>query len=76
MMPTEISRKVHNIMAREMGSMGKFIINKQCKNMGLDPDEIRKEDLRRLSRAIGEVMIAFGGRAKAVKIEEEIKKLD
>jgi hypothetical protein len=76
MMPTEISRKVHNIMAREMGSMGKFIINKQCKNIGLDPEEIKKEDLRRLSKAIGEVMISFGGRTKAVKIEEEIKKLD
>jgi hypothetical protein len=74
-MGSEISRKVHNIMAREMGSMGKFIISKQCKDIGLDPEQIAKDDLLKLSQAIGKVMIHFGGSTKAVRIEDEIKKI-
>ena len=73
---TELSRKLHNIMAREMGSMGKFIIDKQCKNIGLKSDTITKEDLIKLSKALGNVMVHFGGRDKAEKLIAEIKKLE
>jgi hypothetical protein len=75
-MTTELSRKLYNIMAREMGSMGKFIIEKQCKNIGLESDAITKEDLMRLSKALGNVMVHFGGREKAEKLISEIKKLE
>lgn len=75
-MPTELSRKIHNIMAREMGSMGKFIITKQCKNIGVDSDEIKREDLEKLSEALKDVMLHFGGRDKALKLASEIRKLE
>jgi len=74
-MATELSRKVHNLMAREMGSMGKFIIGKQCRDLGLNPDDISKGNLEKLSKAIGKVMVSFGGKEKALKIADEIRKL-
>ena len=74
-MSAEISRKVHNIMAREMGQMGKFIVTKQCNNLGLDENNIRSADLPKLSKVLAEVMKTFGGDEKARRIELEIKRL-
>ena len=74
-MQTEISRKIHSIMAREMGQLGKFIVKKQCQDIGCEPDEIEEKHLRELSHALGKVMVTFGGEAKAKIIEAEIKKL-
>ncbi|MCK4266774.1 MAG: hypothetical protein KAX31_05790 [Thermoplasmata archaeon] len=74
-MSAEISRKIQNIMAREMGQLGKFIVNKQCKNLGINPDDINEADLERLSKAFGQVMLTFGGKDKATKIKSEIRKL-
>lgn len=74
-MTSEISRKVQNIMAREMGQLGKFIIQKQCKDLALDPEELKPENLPVLSKALGKVMLSFGGDMKAQAIEREIKKL-
>ena len=74
-MSAEISRKIQNIMAREMGQLGKFIVNKQCKNLGINPDDINEVDLERLSKAFGQVMLTFGGQDKATKIKSEIRKV-
>ena len=74
-MATELSRKVHNIMAREMGQLGKFIVNKQCSTLGLDPDNIHEADLPKLAKAFGEVMLTFGGTEKAKNVEMEVKRL-
>jgi hypothetical protein len=74
-MPSELSRKVVNIMSREMGQLGKFIVQKQCKDLAIDPDEIRDEHLGTLSKALAKVMVTFGGEAKAQTVEREIKKL-
>lgn len=74
-MPSEVTRKVHNIMAREMGHLGKFIVTKQCKNLGINEDNIKSTDLARLAKALGEVMTTFGGKDKANKIKNEIKRI-
>jgi hypothetical protein len=71
----DISRKVQNILAREMGQLGKFIVNKQCKDLGVDPEDIDKADLEKLSKAFGDVMLTFGGQEKANKIMMEIRRL-
>jgi hypothetical protein len=76
MMPTEVSRKVHSVMAREMGTMGKFIIGKQCKDMGLNPDALSKDDLQGLAKALAEVMLHFGGKEKATKVADEIRRIE
>jgi hypothetical protein len=62
-------------MAREMGQLGKFIVQKQCKDLGIDPEEIAAANLPALSKAFGKVMLSFGGQAKAEAIEREIRKL-
>ena len=74
-MSDELNRKIHNIMAREMGSLGKFIVNKQCKDLGIDPENIKLEDIGRLADAFEKVMETFGGKDKARTVKDEIKKL-
>ena len=74
-MTSELSRKLQSIMAREMGQLGKFIIQKQCKDLGIDPENVATENLPTLSKALGKVMLSFGGEAKSQNIEREIRKL-
>ena len=58
-----------------MGQLGKFIVNKQCNDNGIDPDNITNDDIQVLSRAFREVMLTFGGPDKAKLVEAEIRKL-
>jgi hypothetical protein len=74
-MTSELSRKLQNVMAREMGQLGKFIVQKQCKDLGIDSENVEPANLPALSKALGKVMISFGGEAKALAIEREIRKL-
>jgi hypothetical protein len=74
-MTSELSRKLQNVMAREMGQLGKFIVQKQCKDLGIDSEEVAPEHLPKLAKALSNVMVTFGGEAKAQNIEREIRKL-
>ncbi len=74
-MTSELSRKLQSVMAREMGQLGKFIVQKQCKDLAIDSEEIAAEDLPKLAKALGKVMQSFGGDAKAQAIDREIRKL-
>ncbi len=74
-MPSEYSEKIKEIMTRELGQLGIFVIKKQCKNLGIDPDNIKKEDIPQLAKALGNVMKTFGGPEKGMKIENEIRRL-
>ncbi len=74
-MVTEYSQKVEEIMTRELGQLGKFVIKKQCRDLGIDPENIRKEDLPKLAKALGKVMLTFGGEEKAKMVEMEIRRL-
>jgi hypothetical protein len=58
-----------------MGQLGKFIVDKQCNDNGIDPENITKEDIQLLSKAFKEVMLTFGGPDKARMVENEIRKL-
>ena len=64
--------EIVKIMTREMGTLGKFIVKKQCSENGIDPDNIRKEDLPVLANALYKVMLTFGGPEKAEKVKKEI----
>ena len=74
-MTTEISRKIYEIMAREMGHLGKFIVEKQCRDLGIDPDNIEEKDVPAVADAVKNVMVSFAGDEKAKKIWTEIKRL-
>ena len=74
-MPTELSRKIHSMMAKEMGTLGKFIIKKQCTNLSIDPDEIEQKDLPALAKAISDAVIMFTGKDKSDRIRQEMRKL-
>ncbi|NPA74517.1 MAG: hypothetical protein GXO25_00325 [Euryarchaeota archaeon] len=74
-MATEYSQKIEEIMTRELGQLGKFVIKKQCRDLGIDPENIQAEDLPKVAKAMGKVMVTFGGPDKAKKIEREIRHL-
>ena len=74
-MVSEYSEKIKEIMTRELGQLGVFVIKKQCKNLGIDPDNIKKDDIPQLAKTLGNVMKTFGGPEKGMKVEREIRRL-
>lgn len=58
-----------------MKEMGHHIVNKQCEQMGLNPADIRAEDLPALSSALTTVMQSFHSEEKARALSKEILKL-
>ena len=74
-MPTEVSRKIQNVMAKEMGHMGTFILKKQCADHNLDADEITPGDLPTVANAISKAIIVFTGEEKARRIDREIRSI-
>ncbi len=74
-MSSEYSEKIEAIMTRELGQLGKFVIKKQCKDLGIDPDNIKARDVPKLAKALGRVMVTFGGEEKAKEVEMEIRRL-
>jgi hypothetical protein len=47
-------------MEDEMGEVGRFVLEKQCKNLNIDPDNIGPNNLPRLSRILSGIMSRFG----------------
>ena len=68
------STEIFDIMAREMGIIGEYIVKNQCFEIGIMYNSITWEDVPRLSKALSEVMMSFG-EEKARKILEEIENL-
>lgn len=74
-MTTDISKKLHILLVSEMGPIGKFIVKKQCQDLGINPDDIDKSDLKPLSDAIARAIINFTGQEKADRIKWAIRKM-
>ncbi|MFH0815281.1 MAG: tetratricopeptide repeat protein [Methanobacteriota archaeon] len=71
----ELTRKVYEIMEREMQDIGPFIVRKQCLQIHVDPENIEPANLAQLAANLSEVMVLFGGHEKARKIYSELRKL-
>lgn len=57
-------------MEREFGNVGRFVLEKHCRNLGIDPTMIEPHDLPRLARILSGLVSRFGaGRAKQVYVE-------
>ena len=67
-MQSEISKKLHLLMASEMGTIGKFIIKKQCDKLKLDAENLSGADLIELSSALAEAVRMFTGEEKAQRM--------
>lgn len=70
-----MSRMLHNLMAKEMGHMGKFILKKQCSDIGIDPEEIMPPDLPKLAQAVEKAITVFTGPEKAQRVAKDIRNL-
>jgi len=70
-----LNKKITDIMERELGDLGEFIVKKQCRDLMLDFDNIQEEDLPLMANALSQVMSTFGGMEKAKRVYKEIKKL-
>ena len=74
-MASEISRKVSEILEREMGVTGQSILERQCSQMKLDRDNLKAEDLPGLAGRLAEILRIMGGHQKANGIYQELRKL-
>ena len=74
-MGTEVSKKLHLLMASEMGSIGKFIIKKQCDKLELDAENLQQKDLATLANVLAEAVKMFTGDEKAQRMKMEIRKI-
>jgi hypothetical protein len=54
------SAQLYRIMEDEMGEVGRFVLEKQCKNLNIDPNRIEPHNLPRLSRILSGIMSRFG----------------
>jgi tetratricopeptide (TPR) repeat protein len=72
---TELTKKVYEVMEREMQDIGPFIVRKQCLQIHVDPENIEPSNLPNLAAKLSEVMVMFGGHEKARKIYSELRKL-
>lgn len=68
----ELKDKVIEVIVREMGIMGKFIVKKQCMEIGIDLENITPGDLPALAEAMAKVMKTFGGDERAEKLKKEL----
>lgn len=67
--------QIIEIVTREIGLMGKFIVKKQCLEHGIDIENITSKDLPVLAEAMAKVMKTFGGEDKAEKVKRDIMAL-
>ena len=57
--PALISQRLHDIMERELGTFGHFVLKKQCNDLGIILEEINPEELPALSKALSGAMAGF-----------------
>jgi tetratricopeptide (TPR) repeat protein len=74
-MGSDVSRSVSEILGREMGPAGAAIMERQCRQLGLDRENLQAEDLPGLAGRLSEVMRVMGGHQKANRIYQQIRKL-
>jgi hypothetical protein len=74
-MQSDVSKKLLLLMASEMGTIGKFIIKKQCDKLKLDSENLSIADLTILSSALAEAVRMFTGEEKAQRMRIEIRKI-
>ncbi len=73
-MPREISHMIRELMRKEFGEMGENILNKQCRKMGVMPNEICVDDLEELSESVFNSVRYFMGTDRAKKVKEGIRR--
>jgi hypothetical protein len=54
------SAELYRIMEDEMGEVGRFVLEKQCKDLNIDPTRIEPHNLPRLQRILSGIMSRFG----------------
>ncbi len=60
------------LLEKEVGFTGRFILQKQCQNLDIDPDNICPDNLPRLSNQIHWAIRSFTGDRKADEIKKDI----
>ncbi len=69
-----ISHQISALMRNEFGHLGENILDKQCKEMGIMPDDISLEDVDELSERIFDSVRYFTGLEKSQKVRSHIRK--
>lgn len=63
------SEQLYILVERELGEVGRYVLEKQCRDLNIDPSNIEKESLPRLSRIFFGLMSRFGDdKAKRISV--------
>jgi len=68
------SEQLYILVERELGEVGRYVLEKQCKDLNIDPQNIEAQSLPRLSRIFFGLMSRFGD-DKAKRISMAINNL-
>jgi len=74
-MSEELSSKVISIMEREMSTLGRTMLEKECESLEIIVGDIHPEELPAIASRMSELMKTCGGYAKARKVYSKIRKL-
>ena len=70
----DLSKELLQLTEKRVPSMGKFILKKQCEDMGIDFENISKEDIEELAEKMANAVEMFLGYEESHKIRNLIMK--
>lgn len=70
---SELGERLYRYLEWAVPFNGRHILTKQCHDMGIEPGDIRNEDLEELAKRVGEACEMFLGHEGAHKLERNIR---
>ena len=68
----DLKQELILLLEKEIGFTGKFILEKQCRNLDIDPDKICYSDLEPLARKVTLAIRSYTGEKRADEIKKSI----
>lgn len=68
----DLKEELTMLLLKEVGFTGKFILEKQCKHLNIDPQKINSDNLRPLAERIGWAIRGVTGEKRADEIKQGI----
>lgn len=68
----DLGKEIGTMLEKEVGFMGPLLMNKQCKDMGVKPEDLRPSHMKQLSGLIYKVVLPMVGEARAAKMQKDI----
>lgn len=68
----DLKQELTLLLEKEVGFTGKFILEKQCRSLDIDPDNISYDDLEPLAKKVSWAIRSYTGEKRAEEIHKDI----